>query len=98
MRTTDGMPSDGAPSDGAQPVDAPLPDAGPRAGDPTLGRPCATGRGACSVLDRDSGGIAPSRGDCDDEDPAGQPEADESCNGIDDACDGVADEGGVCAG
>ncbi len=35
--------------------------------------------------------------DCDDEDPAVNPEADERCNGVDDDCDGVVDEDAVDA-
>ncbi len=33
--------------------------------------------------------------DCDDQDPAVNPAADESCNGVDDDCDGLVDEEGV---
>ncbi len=32
-------------------------------------------------------------GDCDDHDPTVHPEAEELCNGVDDNCDGVADDG-----
>ncbi len=32
-------------------------------------------------------------GDCDDEDPAAYPNANEVCNGVDDDCDGAVDEG-----
>ena len=40
-------------------------------------------------------GWAPHSGDCDDEDSAVHPDANETCNGIDDNCDGATDEGCV---
>ena len=36
---------------------------------------------------------SPSAGDCDDFDPAVQPDADEVCDGLDNNCDGEIDEG-----
>ena len=44
------------------------------------------------VVDEDGDGI-PDSEDCDDSDPAVGPGAAELCNGIDDNCDGVVDEG-----
>ena len=38
-------------------------------------------------------GAVPSRSDCDDGDPAVYPSAPETCNGLDDNCDGTVDEG-----
>ena len=38
-------------------------------------------------------GYAATGSDCDDADPAVHPEAEEVCNGLDDDCDGTADEG-----
>jgi hypothetical protein len=35
-------------------------------------------------------------GDCDDENPDVNPDADEVCNGVDDDCSGLADDGDVC--
>ena len=40
-------------------------------------------------------GYAAEPGDCDDADPAINPGAEELCNGVDDNCDGVADDGHV---
>jgi hypothetical protein len=40
-------------------------------------------------------GYAAQPGDCDDADPAVNPGAEELCNGVDDNCDGVADDGHV---
>ena len=42
--------------------------------------------------DADGDGFTPEDGDCDDADPLVHPAADELCNGLDDNCDGVADE------
>ena len=43
--------------------------------------------------DADGDGYTPADGDCDDDDPAVNPEASESCNGLDDDCDGIVDDG-----
>ena len=57
----------------------------------------ALGLGACGDkdeaddLDEDGDGYVGSE-DCDDDDPAVNPEADERCNGVDDDCDGEIDE------
>ena len=44
---------------------------------------------ACAGLE----GTAAQDGDCDDGDPAVHPGAEEACNGVDDDCDGAADDG-----
>jgi len=51
------------------------------------------------VVDSDGDGV-PDGPDCDDTDPAVNPGATEVCNGVDDNCDGVVDEGcgGPCTG
>jgi len=43
-------------------------------------------------MDQDGDGFLPSEGDCDDADPAVHPNASETCNGVDDDCDGVVDD------
>ena len=45
------------------------------------------------TADQDSDGFTPSDGDCDDTDPAVNPDAQEVENGLDDDCNGVVDEG-----
>ncbi len=61
------------------------------------------------ACDGDGDGIAEDQGDCDDHDPAVNPGAVEVCNGLDDDCSGLVDDGvgppagpcltlGVCAG
>ncbi len=52
--------------------------------------------GSCSQ-DQDGDGVSAPL-DCDDTDATVFPGAIESCNGIDDNCDGATDEGGVCDG
>lgn len=49
--------------------------------------------GACDEIDRDRDGVSTCAGDCDDGDPAVFPAAAEVCDGRDQNCDGVADEG-----
>ena len=48
-----------------------------------------------SFVDEDKDGES-SELDCNDENPFVWTGAEESCNGIDDNCDGETDEGGVC--
>jgi glucose/arabinose dehydrogenase len=43
-------------------------------------------------VDLDGDGFGPETGDCDDANPAIHPGAPEVCNGLDDNCDGIADE------
>ncbi len=43
--------------------------------------------------DADSDGVTPADGDCDDEDPNRYPGRSEDCNGLDDNCNNVVDEG-----
>jgi len=50
---------------------------------------------ACTSIDADGDGFSPPE-DCDDGDPLVNPSATEVCNTIDDNCNGVIDEGGVC--
>jgi MYXO-CTERM domain-containing protein len=45
--------------------------------------------------DEDGDGISVGDGDCDDDDDGVYPGADEVCNGVDDDCDGAADEGAL---
>ncbi len=47
------------------------------------------------LADADNDGFAESDGDCNDDDRAVHPEAPELCNGVDDDCSGVADDGAV---
>ncbi len=44
-----------------------------------------------STGDIDNDGYSPAQGDCDDQDYTVNPGADESCNGVDDDCDGTVD-------
>jgi hypothetical protein len=50
---------------------------------------------ACAAVDADGDGVN-SCTDCNDNNPQVKPGASEVCNGQDDNCTGVADEGGVC--
>ncbi len=58
------------------------------------GDPDATATGAC---DGDHEGYVDNADDCDDGDAAVHPDADELCNGVDDDCDGSADNDAVDA-
>ncbi|MCK6503781.1 choice-of-anchor D domain-containing protein [Myxococcota bacterium] len=48
------------------------------------------------VYDRDADGVSWCAGDCDDEDDSARPGAAEVCDGQDDDCDGLTDEGTSC--
>ena len=63
-------------------------------GDGDLGTPGAD-NDSCGVPspDADGDGYTVADGDCDDGDPAVNPGASEVCNGFDDDCDGIIDEG-----
>lgn len=52
-----------------------------------------TDTGTPSWLDGDDDGVTAADGDCDDDDPTVFPGATEDCNGKDDNCNGVTDEG-----
>ena len=59
-----------------------------------VGNDC-TGTLPCDLVDNDADG-SNSCDDCDDANPATHPGAAETCNQIDDNCDGQIDEGNVC--
>lgn len=59
-----------------------------------VGNDC-TGTLPCDLIDNDGDGTN-SCDDCDDANPATKPGAAETCNQIDDNCDGQVDEGNVC--
>ena len=48
-----------------------------------------------TVPDADEDGFRVEEGDCDDDDPSRNPGAVESCNGLDDDCDGTVDDGAL---
>ena len=48
--------------------------------------------GECIAQDEDDDGVTVEDGDCDDNEPAAYPGADEVCDGIDNDCDGDTDE------
>ena len=54
-----------------------------------------TGTVPCELIDNDADGTS-SCDDCDDTNPAVNPSASETCNGIDDDCDTAIDEDDVC--
>lgn len=60
--------------------------------------PFTIAQDACTPeeTDLDGDGWSAEAGDCNDEDAAVFPGAEEVCDGIDNNCDGVADEDGVC--
>jgi hypothetical protein len=66
--------------------------------DCTTGDLCTAGACAGVLLDGDGDGYGPGNcgGDCNDSDPTINPGEAESCNGVDDNCDGVTDEGCIC--
>jgi hypothetical protein len=67
-------------------------------GDPCTDDACQEGTGCIhTVRDQDGDGFD-CHNDCDDTNPAIHPGAQEICNGIDDNCNGLIDEGGVCDG
>jgi len=55
--------------------------------------PQDTGEDYVPPTDADSDGVTPTDGDCDDNNPDVYPGKSEECNGVDDNCNGVADEG-----
>ncbi|MEZ4302692.1 MAG: DNRLRE domain-containing protein, partial [Polyangiaceae bacterium] len=59
-----------------------------------VGNDCS-GTLPCDLIDNDGDG-ANSCDDCDDANPATHPGASETCNEVDDNCDGQVDEGNVC--
>ena len=59
------------------------------------GDPDASASGDC---DDDPSGYVDNADDCDDDDPAVNPDGTELCNGVDDDCDGQADEDATDAG
>lgn len=53
-------------------------------------------RGRIDAWDTDGDGFASCGGDCDDDDDAVKPGTIEACDGVDQDCDGVTDEGTTC--
>jgi hypothetical protein len=59
-----------------------------------VGNDCS-GTVPCTVIDNDGDGYN-ACDDCDDANPNTNPGANETCDGLDNTCDGQVDEGGVC--
>lgn len=73
-------------------------------GDTNSGPPVTTDT-APEIIDADGDGVTPGDGDCDDDNPGIRPGVLETCNGVDDNCNNVTDEGtsdvdgdGLCDG
>jgi hypothetical protein len=67
-------------------------------GDPCTDDACQVGVGCIHTVRDEDGDGFDCHNDCDDTDPSVHPGAHEICNGIDDNCNGLIDEGGVCNG
>ena len=80
---------DGSPTDGSRPDLRVAGDARPDAAAPT---DAEAGDGAAVDPDQDDDGT-PNEDDCAPQDASRHPDAFELCNGLDDDCDGSADEG-----
>ena len=67
-----------------------------RRSQPVLLRANDCASGIASAYDLDGDGFTSCATDCDDDDPAVRPGADEVCDGVDQDCDGAVDEGTSC--